>query len=386
MQTLTVNFSESAVKRALKTSIDCEIKVSSCPTILLRPHKGSGSGTWWLRKGKNYIRLGVYPAVSTNIIKERLPHLLLELDMNTDAIVEIGSFQKVENLLTWYRDRLLSDRELSKKRKATLKSVINKHLIPMLGRKFIHELNHACVDDSLIWPLQSKYSLSNMRLMFSALKAAFKLAFKQNRIETNPLSSLQFTDFIQKRINPKDARIRTAEIPAVLHSLMDCHYSLRMLILMMLMFGTRIGETRQTKWSHIDDNYWFLPAEYTKTKQAHRLPLTTVAKTLLNLHRETQKSKGYTGQFLFPNGIRSGQCVSASTASAQIKHFSAGKWSAHDLRKVARTVWADLGVDYMVGEMLLNHALSKLDKTYIHTHVEHKMKEALNQYHCWLKL
>ncbi|MCC8380092.1 site-specific integrase [Xenorhabdus sp. PB30.3] len=384
MQTLITSFSESSIKRALKTAKGCEIKVSSRPTILLRPHKGGETGTWWLRKGKSYIRLGIYPAVSTNVIKERLPHILLELAMNTDATVEIGSFQKVGDLLTWYRERSLSDRELSKKRKATLKSVINKHLIPMLGNKSINELNHACVDDNLIWSLQSEYSLSNVRLIFSALKAAFKLAFKQNRIETNPLSALQFTDFIQKRIHPKDAQIRATDIPVILYSLVDCHYSTRMLILMMLMFGTRIGETRQAKWSHIDDSYWLLPAEHTKTKQAHRLPLTPVSKALLDLYRETQKAKGYTGQFLFPNGVRSGQCVSASTASTQIKSFSSGKWSAHDLRKVARTVWADLGVDYMVGEMLLNHALSKLDKTYIHTHVEHKMKEALEDYHCWL--
>ncbi|EII3125388.1 tyrosine-type recombinase/integrase [Vibrio parahaemolyticus] len=385
MQTHTVSFSESSVKRALKNVQGCEIKVSSRPTVLLRPHKGSETGTWYLRKGKKYHPLGGYPAVSTAVVKERLPHIVLELTMNPDAKVEISSFQKVADLLNWYCERSQNDRELSKKRKATVKSVINKHLIPMLGDKAIDELNHACIDDVLIWPLQSKYSLSNVRLIFSALKAAFKIAAKQNRIDSNPLAGLLFTDFIQKRINPKDAQIRSADIPSVFASLVECHYSTRMLILMMLLFGTRIGETRQAKWSHIDNEYWHLPAEHTKTKQSHRLPLTPFAKSLFELHRNTQKSKGYTGQFLFPNDDRSGHCVPANTASIQVRRVSAGNWTAHDLRKVARTVWADLGVDYMVGEMLLNHALSKLDKTYIHTHVEHKMKEALNQYHDWLK-
>ncbi|HGZ6705656.1 TPA: tyrosine-type recombinase/integrase [Vibrio parahaemolyticus] len=386
MQTLTVSFSESSVKRALKNAEGYEIKVSSKPTVLLRPHKGLERGTWYLRKGEKYHPLGVYPVVPVSLVKERLPHIVFDLSMNPDAKVEIISgFQKVTDLLSWYCERAQSDRELSKKRKATVKSVINKHLIPMLGDKLIDELNHACIDDALIWPLQSKYSLSNVRLIFSALKAAFKLAAKQNRINANPLADLQFTDFIQKRINPKDAQIRAADIPAVLAALVDCHYSTRMLILMMLLFGTRIGETRQAKWSHIDDDYWHLPAGHTKTKQSHRLPLTEPVKALLDAYRNTQKAKGYTGQFLFPNDDRSGQCVPASTASTQIKRISSGNWTAHDLRKVARTVWADLGVDYMVGEMLLNHALSKLDKTYIHTHVEHKMKEALSQYHDWLK-
>jgi hypothetical protein len=47
-------------------------------------------------------------------------------------------------------------------------------------------------------------------------------------------------------------------------------------------------------------------------------------------------------------------------------------------------VWADLGVDYMVAETLLNHAKDKLDQAYIHTHLEMKKKEALNAYHQWL--
>ncbi len=65
---------------------------------------------------------------------------------------------------------------------------------------------------------------------------------------------------------------------------------------------------------------------------------------------------------------------------------SAGEWSAHDLRKLARSRWADQGVDYLVSELMLNHALSKLDKTYINTLVEGQIMEALTQYHEWLKL
>ncbi len=58
-----------------------------------------------------------------------------------------------------------------------------------------------------------------------------------------------------------------------------------------------------------------------------------------------------------------------------------GAWSSHDLRKVARTAWADLGVDYMVGEMLLNHAMKDLDATYIHTTAEGMKRKALETWH-----
>ena len=58
-----------------------------------------------------------------------------------------------------------------------------------------------------------------------------------------------------------------------------------------------------------------------------------------------------------------------------------GEWSSHDLRKVARTAWTDLGVDYMVGELLLNHAMKDLDATYIHTTAESLKRHALETWH-----
>ncbi|EKF9218924.1 tyrosine-type recombinase/integrase [Vibrio cholerae] len=390
MRTVAVSFSESSIKQALKNAEKnderCELKVQTRPTVVLRPHKDCKTGSWWLRKGEKYHPLGHYPVVSVAMVKERLPEKVYELASNPDAkITEIGSFSGVADLLVWYCERVMSDSKTSDKRKATVKSVVNKHLIPMLGNKLISELNHACIDDLLIWPLQCKYSISNVRLIFSCLKAAFKLAAKQRRIEANPLADFLFTDFIQKRIHPKDAQIRTSDIPAVISSLVDCHYGTRTLVLLMLLYGTRIGETRQAKWNHIYNDFWHIPADHTKTKQAHRLPLTELAQSLLAQHREKQKKSGYTGKYLFPNPDRSGDCISPTKASEDVRDVSSGKWTAHDLRKVARTAWADLGVDYMVAEMLLNHALSKLDQTYIHTHVEHKKKEALDIYHGWLK-
>lgn len=44
----------------------------------------------------------------------------------------------------------------------------------------------------------------------------------------------------------------------------------------------------------------------------------------------------------------------------------------------------DLKVDYMIGEFLLNHAMSKLDEAYIHTEAQALKREALEKYHEWL--
>lgn len=62
--------------------------------------------------------------------------------------------------------------------------------------------------------------------------------------------------------------------------------------------------------------------------------------------------------------------VSPSKANTLFTELAQGAWSGHDLCKVACTAWIDLGVDYMVGELLLNHALKDLNATYIHTTAE----------------
>ena len=69
-----------------------------------------------------------------------------------------------------------------------------------------------------------------------------------------------------------------------------------MLALMMLCHGTRIGETRQARWSHISlaEGEWFIPAEHTKTGVEHHLPLTEQVRALLIQYRDTQTTRALT--------------------------------------------------------------------------------------------
>ncbi|SKA52802.1 tyrosine-type recombinase/integrase [Photobacterium toruni] len=385
MSTLKVTISDAAIKRAAKNPSIRQIKDPARP-LVVRFHKNREKATWYLRRGQKWPKIGRFPDITTTIVNRRLPELLVDLAIDASSNIEIGTFETCGDVLTWYRDRMTTDRKLSDERKQNCRSVIDKHLLPPLKLVQLIHINHALIDEQLIWELQARYSLSNVRLIFSVLKVAFKQAALLRHIEHNPVSDLVFTDFIQAKITPKDASIRADDIPLIIKTIQDKNYAIKHLIVMMLLHGTRIGETRKAKWSDIDNNYWFIPAVNTKTKTSHRLPLTEQAKRLLNEYRLLQKKKGYTGQYLFPSTKKDGKCLPGSSASRSIRSLSKGNWAAHDLRKVARTVWADQGVDYMVGEMLLNHALSKLDKTYIHTHVDHKMLEALEKYHCWLNV
>jgi integrase len=89
----------------------------------------------------------------------------------------------------------------------------------------------------------------------------------------------------------------------------------------------------------------------------------------------------YTGPWLFGQT----DCPSDSDADKLIRIASKGKFSAHDLRKFARSCWATIGIDYWVSERLLNHKQKGLDAVYIKADALDVKHAALTQYHQWLK-
>ena len=61
-----------------------------------------------------------------------------------------------------------------------------------------------------------------------------------------------------------------------------------------------------------------------------------------------------------------------------------GEWTSHDLRKVARTAWADLGIDHLIGELLINHAMGHNVQVYIQSDVMGRKRDALEKWHAHL--
>ena len=59
-------------------------------------------------------------------------------------------------------------------------------------------------------------------------------------------------------------------------------------------------------------------------------------------------------------------------------------FTSHALRKLCRTIIADMGVDTMVGERILNHALPLLLRTYVNSTLDKGMLMALDAYHAHL--
>ncbi|MFU0823291.1 MAG: site-specific integrase [Pseudomonas lundensis] len=341
-------------------------------------------GAWHVVVRGKWGKAGNYPGINTKLMHATLPAILARRSVDPDATSTTTSWTTVGDVLAWYADRMTRDRSLSSKRKASAQSALRCHLVPRLQKVALPSLDRASLDRLLMWPMQERYALSFVRSVYGVLRVAFRQAMRLGLIGVNPMADLKYTDFVQTRIKPKPARLRGDDLLTLLHDLTERIERApleSMLALMMLCHGTRLGETRLARWKNLNltTRQWFIPAPDTKTKAEHTLPLTPQACALIERYRTIQQAGGYQGTFLFPG--RTSGAISTTMASTLFKGMSKGEWSSHDLRKVARTAWADLGVDYMVGEMLLNHAMKDLDATYIHTTAEGMKRKALETWH-----
>ncbi|EQM67121.1 hypothetical protein L682_23270, partial [Aquipseudomonas alcaligenes OT 69] len=266
-------------------------------------------------------------------------------------------------------------------------TALDRHLLPALGEVVLLDLNSDAVDRQLIWPLMESLSPAYVRQILRVLLAALRQAVKLKLLLANPLDGVKFSDFVAKRIKPKAARLHAMLVQKLLADLCETFRKAprsAMLALLMLTHGTRIGETRKARWRHFSftESIWLIPDQNTKTGVQHELPLTRQVVALLKRYQEHQRNTLGQQDYLFPGA--NGQPLSARQASALFREISAGEWTSHDLRKVARTSWTELGVDYLVGELLVNHALPDMATTYIKTHARRLQREALELWCAWL--
>ncbi|HIF9260439.1 TPA: tyrosine-type recombinase/integrase [Photobacterium damselae] len=386
MSTLRLKLTDAAIERSASQTQHTRLRDTRF-TVELRFHKNRTKASWYFidkrrhngRDGKaRWERLGTWPQLRASELFKQLPIKLAKLATDQEHIM--NSWETVGDVLLWYQHHMSSNRMIRASRRSTVKSVINKHLLPALESLALDGCKKHQIKTLLIWPLQAHYQLRTVKQYFSVLKAAFMQAHREELIVSNPIAAMRFSDFIQKEIKANDAKLLPDMIEPLLHQLQGQERNTQLLVLMQLCHGTRIGETRLAKWQHIDweRKTWRIPASNTKTGEALTLPLSEQVLALLRDHvRERRNS------YLFPNKTGQGG-ISRTEANTRYQCVSQRQWTSHHCRKLASSRLADLGVDKFVVERIINHKMSNLDQTYIHTTTENLKREAIETYHAWL--
>lgn len=362
MATKKVKISDAVIKAQLKNNEITSLRDTRYP-LYLRFHKNRTGGTWYLRglaQGKEWHVLARWPAVPSATVLKDVPALLLRFAFDDPIVTD--NFETFGQLLKWYLERSQSDASLSDDRKRTVKSLLSKHLIPALNDTPLIEFKKSALENVLLWPLQESYTASTVRQIFQLLKRALSQAVKSGKLNHDPLAGIRFGDIIDALISPKPSKIKKSDEPLIASHVLG---SSSLLCQLMLLHGTRIGETRKSQWSFIDSNHktLTLPATITKTKQ-HVIYLSDYAFNLLIQAHQNQVKSGYRGDLIFPSS-KGRTCIDQNTANDLVYEISKGAYTSHDFRKLCRVRWLELGIDSMVAELMLNHELTPVQKTYV---------------------
>jgi integrase len=105
----------------------------------------------------------------------------------------------------------------------------------------------------------------------------------------------------------------------------------------------RPGELRQAKWQEVDlaQAVWTIPAERTKMRRPHLVPLSRQALAILH---EAQLLTGR-GQYVFPSTRTTTRPMSENTLTAALRRlgYLSGEMTAHGFRSIASTLLNESG-------------------------------------------
>ena len=145
------------------------------------------------------------------------------------------------------------------------------------------------------------------------------------------------------------------------------------IIKLLLLTAQRRSEVAEMRWSELDleQASWTIPAERTKNKRTHQVPLTSIAVKLLQslprLTYQNQNGKILESPFVFTT---TGNTPVSGLSKAKVKLDRAvldarleddenaddlPHWTFHDLRRTATTGMARLGIHPHVADAVLNH-------------------------------
>ncbi|MCK9394271.1 MAG: integrase arm-type DNA-binding domain-containing protein [Methylobacter sp.] len=229
------------------------------------------------------------------------------------------------------------------------------------------------------------------------LHRAFKVGIYHDNDPTNPLGSVTF----KLSYNPVEAipKITRAEVVGdrnlsideiqILWTSTDIGEQMLIATKLLLIFGCRLMELCGAKKSEFDFDAmtWTMPWERIKTsgknKRPHLLPITPMAKTLI----ERQWIYSMDSDYLFPGRINPNKPIRNTSLSHALRRVKGvDSFNVRALRRTWKTICAEIGIEKSIMDRIQNHALTDVsDKHYNKYHYLTEKRAALEQWERYLE-
>jgi integrase len=226
--------------------------------------------------------------------------------------------------------------------------MINADLLPAWGDRPIGDISRADIK-ALLREKASTAPIAANRLL-SLISKIFTWALDEEIIGASPAVRLKRPSEEHER----ERSLSAEEIKILWPAFTALGYPFGHALKFLLVTGQRRGEVAGMKWSEINGGGWTLPGSRSKSKQGHRVPLSSLA---LDVLRESPR----VGEYVFT--ARGGR-IDGWDAAKQRLAAPIAPWRIHDLRRTFATHLRSLGVDRLVVSKLLNHAEAGITRIY----------------------
>lgn len=317
---------------------------------------GSKTKSWFIRymlDGKRRkMNLGKYPAMSLKQARERANEKIVEVKKGRDVAKTRRDYRDAPTMSDlWEEYQKALGRKKKQKAPSTTAEELrkwNKLIGPALGTMKVSDVGRPEIIGFLNGIADTVPVMANrtQSLLVMILDTALNLDW----LTTHPmyrLKSVGGAEESRKRV------LSDGEIQALWQAFDQVNPNARDMFKLGLLTAQRPGEIASMRWSDIDlDEQLWTMAE-NKTSSVNLVPLSAQAMEILrNRNRETD--------YVFPS-MASKRCkypYSSCTRPSRLKLTKITgieNWTAHDLRRTARTIMPRLGIKPHIAERCLNH-------------------------------
>jgi len=345
---------------------------------------------------KRRLSLGAYPSLSLANARTEARKAMAAASKGTDPATKRAQQRSAETftqLVDAYIERHAKVKKRSWERD---EAILNKDFIPTLGRRKARNITRRDIVeilDAIVArgaPIQANRSLEIVRKVFN-----WALSRDEGLIEFNPCQGIEKPSLENQRdrvLTSDELRdlwlgLSGTPIRETKDQRLSMSPAIRLALKFQLVTAQRKGEVIGAAWDEMDteSGNWTIPANRSKNRLAHKVPLSPLA---LDLLKEIQKlNKDSDWLFQSPRVSRTAQSsrVYKPITGPAVDHafrlslpaLGLSNVVPHDLRRTGASHMTSIGIPRLVVSKVLNHAETGVTATYDRHSYDQEQRQAL---------
>lgn len=344
-----------------------EFRIKGSKNLVLRI-TANGTKTWTflyvspLGGRRRKLSLGTYPTQTLFQAKQEALRLTLAVHDRRDPVLERRAERAAETFGS-LADRYMREHERKNARAgrrssstAEAQRYLDADILPVIGAYRAKAVTRHHVMNA-VEAVADRGSYVAAGRVLGLIRAIYNWAIATGRLEVNPTLGLKK----RNAGHPRQRILSHHEIRTLWRTLdagSGLSSQIRDALKLPLLLGLRRSEVLEASRSEVDLKYgiWTVPAERTKSRREHSLPLPPLAASIL----ASAIQRAGMSPWLFPSPVADNAPVrprSASRALLRIRDdIGLIDVGTHDLRRTLATGLGDMGVSDEVIARILNHA------------------------------